>query len=88
MTIVEKMKKRIMVADTDTGRELAAKIEDLKEDVYKRQALFHCTFEKQIVIGILKKVAFGLEWVLAGKGVATVKWDGACCAIIGGEFYK
>lgn len=31
VTIVEKMKKRIMVADTDTGRELAAKIEDLKE---------------------------------------------------------
>ena len=31
MTIVEKMKKRIMVADTDTGRELAAEIEDLKE---------------------------------------------------------
>ena len=31
VTIVEKMNKRIMVADTDTGRELAAKIEDLKE---------------------------------------------------------
>lgn len=31
VTIVEKMKKRVMVADTDTGRELAAKIVDLKE---------------------------------------------------------
>ena len=29
--IVEKMKKRVMVADTDTGKELAAKIADLKE---------------------------------------------------------
>lgn len=29
--IVEKMKKRVMVADTDTGKELAAKITDLKE---------------------------------------------------------
>lgn len=54
----------------------------------KIQALFHCTFEKQIVTSVLKKVVFSLEWVLAGKGVATVKWDGACCAIIGGEFYK
>ncbi len=31
VTIVEKMKKRVMVADTDTGKELAAKIADLKE---------------------------------------------------------
>ena len=31
VTIVEKMKNRIMVADTDTGKELAAKIADLKE---------------------------------------------------------
>lgn len=31
VTIVEKMKKRSWWQDTDTGRELAAKIEDLKE---------------------------------------------------------
>lgn len=31
VTIVEKMKDRIMVADTDTGKMLAAKISDLKE---------------------------------------------------------
>ncbi len=31
VTIVEKMKRRVMVADTDTGRELEARIEDLKE---------------------------------------------------------
>lgn len=31
VTIVEKMKNRVMVADTDTGKELAAKIADLKE---------------------------------------------------------
>lgn len=30
----------------------------------------------------------GLEWVLNGKGVATVKIDGACCAIIDGVFYR
>ena len=31
VTIVEKTKKRIMVGDTDLGKELAARIEDLKE---------------------------------------------------------
>lgn len=30
----------------------------------------------------------GMEWVLDGEGEATVKIDGACCAIIGGMFYK
>lgn len=30
----------------------------------------------------------GMEWVLRGEGVATVKIDGACCAIIEGELYK
>ena len=29
-----------------------------------------------------------MEWVLEGKGQATVKVDGSCCAIINGEFYK
>ena len=24
----------------------------------------------------------GMEWVLAGEGIATIKYDGACCAII------
>ena len=31
VSIVEKMIKRIMVADTDEGKELAGRIEDLKE---------------------------------------------------------
>jgi hypothetical protein len=26
-------------------------------------------------------------WVLNGEGVATVKWDGTCCAVINGELY-
>ena len=39
--IVEKMKKRVMVADTDQGRELAERIEDLKEllQAYRKGAL-------------------------------------------------
>lgn len=27
-------------------------------------------------------------WVLAGEGVATKKWDGTCCAVIGGKLFK
>lgn len=30
----------------------------------------------------------GCEWVVAGEGVATRKWDGTCCMIRGGVFYK
>lgn len=30
----------------------------------------------------------GMEWVLNGEGIATVKFDGSCCAIIDGEFYR
>ena len=38
---------------------------------------------------ILKReVTPGLEWVLKGEGVATIKIDGSCTAIIDGVFYK
>lgn len=30
----------------------------------------------------------GAEWVIAGEGVATRKWDGTCCKIEKGELYK
>lgn len=40
------------------------------------------------VIGITDVVKPGFEWVLAGEGLATVKVDGSCCAILGGELYK
>lgn len=33
-------------------------------------------------------VTKGFEWVLAGEGTATIKYDGSCCAIINGEFYR
>lgn len=35
-----------------------------------------------------KKPIPGMEWVEEGKGVATIKYDGACCAIIDGKLYK
>jgi hypothetical protein len=30
----------------------------------------------------------GAEWVISGEGVATRKWDGACCKIEDGALYK
>lgn len=34
------------------------------------------------------EVVPGAEWVLAGEGVATRKWDGTCCMVRGGKLYK
>lgn len=34
------------------------------------------------------EVVPGAEWVLAGEGVATRKFDGTCCMVRGGKLYK
>lgn len=54
----------------------------------KIPTLFERTFANHRVTGISEKVTPGLEWVLEGEGIPTVKFDGACCAIIDGELYK
>lgn len=54
----------------------------------KIPTLFVRTFEGHNVTKTLPQVTPGFEWVLAGEGIATVKWDGACCAIIDGELYR
>lgn len=54
----------------------------------KIPTLFERVFENHKVVGITDKVTPGMEWVLKGEGIATVKLDGACCAIIGGKLYK
>ena len=54
----------------------------------KIPTLFERIFENHKVVGITDKVTPGFEWVLEGKGVATLKLDGSCCAIINGELYK
>lgn len=54
----------------------------------KIPTLFVREFENHRVVKITDQVAAGLEWVLEGKGVATTKFDGSCCAIIDGKFYK
>jgi hypothetical protein len=37
---------------------------------------------------VRNEVAPGAEWVLAGEGVATRKWDGTCCMIRDGCLFK
>lgn len=54
----------------------------------KIPTLFERVYENHKVVDCLPSVTAGMEWVLAGEGVATVKIDGSCCAIINGEFYK
>ena len=54
----------------------------------KIPTLFERTFENQRVVCITNNVILGMEWVLDGEGVATIKIDGSCCAIIDGVYYK
>lgn len=54
----------------------------------KIPTLFKREFDNGKVVGITDEVHPGMGWVLEGKGEATVKWDGSCCAIIDGVFYK
>ena len=54
----------------------------------KIPTLFKRTYDGPRIKGITDEVAPGMEWVLAGEGLTTVKIDGTCCAIIDGKFYK
>ena len=54
----------------------------------KIPTLFEREFKNHKVVGITDKVTPGCEWVLEGRGDATIKIDGSCTAIINGEFYK
>jgi len=54
----------------------------------KIPTLFEREFRNHKVVGITEKVTEGMEWVLEGEGTATIKVDGACCAIIGEKLYK
>ena len=54
----------------------------------KIPTLFNRVFEDHKLKETLPVVIRGMEWVMRGEGYPTVKMDGACCAIIGGKFYK
>ena len=55
----------------------------------KMLTLFQREFDHHRVVKITDQLTSPeLAWVLAGEGIATEKIDGACCALIGGQFYK
>ena len=37
---------------------------------------------------VRNEIVPGAEWVIAGEGIATRKYDGTCCLIRSGKFYK
>jgi len=53
----------------------------------KIPTLFIREFPERNKVIITKQVTPGCEWALT-EGVATRKYDGSCCAIIDGVFYK
>ena len=48
----------------------------------KIPTLFEREFENHRIVRILPNISPDRAWVMAGDGVATIKWDGACCAVI------
>lgn len=53
----------------------------------KIPTLFKRVFENHKIVDITDEITPGCEEAFL-NGIATVKWDGACCAVIDGEFYK
>ena len=53
----------------------------------KIPTLFERIYENHKIVGITDKITPGCEEAFI-KGEATVKFDGSCCAVIDGEFYK
>lgn len=53
----------------------------------KIPTLFTRVYENHKIVGIKDEITPGCEEAFL-QGTATVKIDGACCAIIGGKFYK
>ena len=53
----------------------------------KIPTLFERLYENHKVVGIRDTITPGCEEAFK-KGIATVKWDGSCTAIIDGKFYK
>lgn len=55
----------------------------------KIPTLFKREYDGHNIVNILPELSDeSLSWVLNREGRATVKWDGSCCAIINGVFYK
>ena len=70
------------------ARRFALLVKDSEVKMKKIPTLFERKYISNCVVETLPIVTKGMEWVLNGDGIATVKFDGSCCAIINGEFYK
>ena len=53
----------------------------------KIPTLFERRFENHKVVEVLPNITPGCEEAFM-HGIATIKLDGACCAVIGGKLYK
>lgn len=53
----------------------------------KIPCLFKREFRGKQDFTLLREVTPGCEWVLAGEGVATRKWDGTACLVKDGKLY-
>lgn len=49
-------------------------------------SLFQRNYETDYLVR--DEVVLGAEWVLEGQGIPTRKWNGTCCMIKHGKFYK
>lgn len=47
-----------------------------------------CLFVRDKYHIVINEVNDGCEWVLEGEGDASIKWDGTCCCIRDGVYYK
>jgi hypothetical protein len=46
-------------------------------------------FKRDLATGlVMDEATEGCQWVLAGEGTATRKFDGTCCMVRGGNFYR
>ena len=54
----------------------------------KLPCLFQRDFTDKQHATLLREVTPGCEWVLAGEGVATRKYDGSACLVRDGKLYK
>jgi hypothetical protein len=54
----------------------------------KIPCLFLREFDGPSVANITRQATPGCEWVFAGEGAASRKWDGTACAVIEGALFK
>lgn len=54
----------------------------------KMKSLFKRVYDNHKIKECLNEVEEGCEWVLEGRGYATLKLDGTCCMIKGDNIYK